>query len=492
MECPRCGEELHYGTRFCPSCGLVVEDLVQELVEQEEALEEESALKADAGEGTPLEEDGSAKDALDEGTPEDDAAPKDEDELDAELEELVEQETLSDKTDVDDSEYAEEASVAQENSDGEGNVAESVESQEEGREYQDDAPEPNSEPVAEAAYAPMEDDASDSSATRAPRADLLDDGPAEGANAEQVASKGAGVLASIKRFVRDHKRLCAVACAIVATLLVVGIVLLVRGAGESQRMQEEQAARERALNTALPVAVTLDIDGYQEEHMTPIPLRVKGKSVSGKDVDEVYLVTPKHAEISMLPGSYGISLEGRPVSDEGIVYDGSVDTFTVEVATPEQPAESKEATGSKKQEDKDVRNPVFVFVPIAPENVRDADVDALRAWMKTAGIGNAESYIDAVLNRRNEALERLEQEQAAREEEELKKVEDTTRQIQEQIKNGQKRQNSSSSSQTSNQQNGSTYGNGSGTYGSTDEDGYGSDVYGSYSNYYGQSDTWGY
>lgn len=492
MECPRCGEKLHYGTRFCPSCGLVVEDLVQELVEQEEALEEESVLNADAGEGTPLEEGGPAKGALDEGAPGGDAASKDEDELDGELEGDGEQETLSDKTDAGDSEHAEEASVAQEDSDGEGNVVESVEPQEKGREDQDDAPEFDSEPVVEVTYVPTEDGASDSSATGAPRADSLDGGPAEGAYAEQDVSKGAGAIASIKRFVRDHKRHCAVACAIVATLLVVGIVLLVRGAGESQRMQEEQAARERALNTALPVAVTLDIDGYQEEHMTPIPLRVKGKAVSGKDVDEVHLVTPKHAEISMLPGSYGISLEGRPVSDEGIVYDGSVDTFAVEVATPEQSAESKEATGNKKQEDEDVRNPVFVFAPIAPENVRDADVDALRAWMKTAGIGNAESYIDAVLNRRNEALERLEQEQAAREEEELKKVEDTTRQIQEQIKNGQKRQNSSSSSQTSNQQNGSGYGSGSGAYGSTDEDGYGSDAYDSYSNYYGQSDTWGY
>ncbi len=497
MECPRCGEKLYYGTRFCPSCGLVVEDLVKDLAEQGQESEDESGLEVNPSDRISPEESDSAKDDSSGRDPKDNAESGDGDEGLTELEESGEDRSQSVVAEADAPEDALEGASSQEDPSGKDGAVDSVESQEEGQEGKDALSESESVSDDEVTLAPSEDEAGDSAASKARDAGSAEDGhaaevPVGSESAEQGVPGDVRPTTSISSFVREHKRLCIVVCAIAAILLMVVVALFVRGAGESRREQEEQAALEQALNTALPVAVTLDIEGYQEEHMTPIPLRVKGKAANGKEVDEVHLVTPNRASISMLPGSYGISLEGRPVSDEGVVFDGSVDTFTVEVAAPQQSTQDKEASQSEKGDGVASESPVFVFAPIAPENVRDVDVDALRSWMKTAGIGNAESYIDAVVNRRNEALERLEQEQAAREEEELKKVEDTTRQIQEQIKNGQKRQNSSSSSQTGNQQNGSSSGYGSGAQDSTGEDGYGWDGYDSYDYYYGQSDAWGY
>ena len=80
-------------------------------------------------------------------------------------------------------------------------------------------------------------------------------------------------------------------------------------------------------------------------------------------------------------------------------------------------------------------------VESAPQEVRDSDVDALRAWLEAAQIQNAPQYVDAVTARRQEALDQIEQEQAQKEEQDLRELEETTKQLEKEVADRNKSQN---------------------------------------------------
>ena len=166
MECPRCGEKLYYGTRFCPSCGLVVEELVQELVEQEGASKDE--LDSDSVEGgeTPPEEDHVARDEPSDQAPEGDAGAEDEEGPRAELEEDGEEGALSAKIDAGEPTHTEEKTSTQEDPNEQCEAVGSVESQEGGQDEQDGLDEPGSDPLDEGPLEPSEDDANDSATSK--------------------------------------------------------------------------------------------------------------------------------------------------------------------------------------------------------------------------------------------------------------------------------------------------------------------------------------
>ena len=468
MECPRCKERLDRYTRFCPSCGLIVEDLVAELLEQEGSTEDHVAAGEDA--------QGQAQAFQDEDVP--NQGPGDT----AKIAVLA----------VDE---AEQESADQTDQDGEDALPEAVEPSEASANDEEPSTKPN-----DSIGGPGENEPSDAHGSGNERAANSSDATAyeESARAPQVeadaqkdtADPNASFWSHVKSFVLAHKIVIIVAAGLLAVLIIAGVVVTMQNMERTRLQAESEAAYAQALNTPRLVAVELKIDNYSEEHVTPIPLRVTGTSTSGDSVDEVLLVTPQAPELSLLPGSYSVRLEGRPVSDQGVLYDGSIDTFTLEV-----PVENEETPDEKKLvKDQSQKPLMFVFAPIAPQNISEADIDAARAWMKAADLKNADAYADAVANSRNETLEHIEQEQATREEEGLKKVEDTTRQIENEIVNRKRKQQQSG--QTSGQQNVSGSQNGYdeyGNYSNTYNDWYGYDSYGNtYDDTYGWANPWGY
>lgn len=506
MECPRCKEKLNRDTRFCPSCGLVVEDLVEELLKQEEPMENEVPALEDPKETTAvidkepsevsLPEDESEGDEESEGADAGDDATEDAGAADHAPEDAgAEGEGPEDAMDVDAANEAgreSEESQKEEPGVSKDRFAEDVPKSEmpEGIGGLDE-PEPgNGRPSDGWRTTKQGEGKSVNAPSQPPQEDV-------GASKDS-ADPNASIWSQIKSFVASHKTAVLFVIALLLALLAVGIVLKVLDAQRVRLEAESQAAYAQSLSTARPIAVGLEIDNYSEEHMTPIPLRVTGTSVGGESVDEVLLVTPQAPELMLVPGSYSVRLEGCPVSDDGALFNGSIDTFALEVPVEQQDHEDN----AKSVVDKPQKPLVFVFAPVAPQNIRESDVDAARAWMKEVGFPKADAYADAVANRRNEAMERIEQEQTAREEEGLKTVEDTTKQIEKQIADNRKKKQQQQNGQSTNQQNGSGsgYDNGYGEYGNEADtynnwlgyDQYGNAYDNTYGNTYDWSNPWGY
>lgn len=287
-----------------------------------------------------------------------------------------------------------------------------------------------------------------------------------------VPQKIARTAQRVWAFLRRH---AVVSIAIAAVLVLVGVAAFAWSArvAEEQRLEQERIeAEQKDLNTPRKVEVGITIPDYDEKHTSSVPLRITGTTKAGKKVDEVRLLTPSAAVLKLLPGTYTIALAGNPATDKGVLYKGSIDSFEVTVGDKQD----QEKQSQEKQSDKK-KPATFVFAKVEPQDVSDSDIENLEFWMTTAGVKEAQTYVDAVKKLRQETLDKIEEEQKAREEEERKKTEEIVEEVEQQT--------SSNSSYTSQNNSYDAYGyyDSNGIYHYYNEYSGGSNYYGDYNEY---------
>lgn len=384
MKCPRCHVALPTNTRFCPSCGLAV---------QQPELSDVSYLGAHFAKAEVPPED-----------PEPLEPPEPMVQQAAPVDEPVQEEVL------------EEAPKSMPD---------------------EDVPEPektDERPAADqAGSVPSEEPADRAS------------GPAAVAPGYDVAyappMEGTKLIAAPRRIPK-----------VIVAILTVGALGVGGWAGynawQSIREREEQEQRVKAavdaLKTPQAVDVVLGIPNSSETIDMPVGLHVVGTTRTGSSVDEVCVVTFDNRELSLLPGRYDVSLVGNVISSEGKMYSGSVDSYGITVgldeeveatlaeATEENAAEVAAASATSEGEAPVATFPIFVFGEVAPQDMQDADIESVRAWLTDAGI-DPTPYIDAALARRAAAIEEINAEAAARLEEQERAAEEAARAVEQAV-----------------------------------------------------------
>lgn len=472
MQCPRCHAEISDQLRFCPTCGCNVEDLAEKTVEEPDAqtiddLDEDvvtTVLEGETFEVVDIMADDiePEPEVVD---PEPDFEYEEELEFDFEPEpELV--------LEVEPEPVLEPKPVLEPEPvpDPEPELVLEVEPE----------PAPRYETteadyvVEEDAYAVEPDTSTNLVRHTNPEADDV--------YGHAKAYERGGIRALLKRW-----RTVLVVLGCVIALVLAGISSVEWNNAQKQK-EEAEASAQSDVRTSVPIGVAIDLEGYDENIMTPIPLRVKGSAATGEAVDELVLFThPNVDALSLLKGTYIVELGGPVLSNQGDLFEGTVDSFSLAIL-------DGGITVNGRGISPDEKRPLhFVFTRIEPQNVTDGVLDMARSWMLKAEIVNYQSYVDAVIAKRQEAFDRLAAEQAAKEEAEKKAAEEAAkaaeeqRQKEEAEKQKQQDQQNASTDESSDdsQSTGDEYGGSD----SSNTDGYGDNSYDS-SNY--GYDSYGY
>lgn len=511
MECPRCHAELDGRSRFCAACGYNVEELfsaVQDDEQEEQSVAEDMEIPSEedvpsgeeeqlvsgtepevgteiSDEMVPLDDvvDDSVMSALDESQHDD--LPIDFAELDEPFVAPLDEPVVVDQS-------ATEVFVAEQDS--------MIE------------PEPAYEPL------PVPEEGSYAVDVDYPERNIETDDTAQFAAISSEDASEAYTMASayerggIRSLLKRWKTLLVCLLCVIA-LIAAGISSVEWNRAQEKQTQDAAANQEVDVHTPVQVGLAIDLPGYDEAHMTPVPLHVIGSATTGEAVDELVLLQhPSSDVLSLLKGSYIVSSGGPVLSDEGDLFEGTVDSFALSIQ------DEGITVNGRKADAPDGKILHFIYSKVEPQNVTDNELDTARAWMLKAEIVNYQSYINAVTQKRQEAVDRLAAEQAAKEEAERQAAEEAARQAEEikkkeeeeKKKKESEQQNTKSeqqnttndkstindSSQTNTSTDNSTYGdsNGYDSYGSDAygydssgyDSGYGYDTYGYYSNdYYG-------
>ncbi len=404
MKCPRCQTEFFDRSRFCPVCGYNVEDLV------EEDLFEESVVEDDASDEVSDEFDNELE------SPEE-SEPDVEPEFVAAIadgtEETAEAVEADDATEADETVEAAEVEDALKGEDEETLEPEPVEAPKPTPAAPMPEPAPAAKPDVRTEARPTERRESSArpartSATDSP--DMSDD------YSRASAYERGGIRALIRRW---RTVLIAVVCVLALVLAGVSSVRWNKGQKEADEAAAAADAREADIRTPVEIGVGIDLAGYDEAHMTPVPFRVVGSAVTGEKVDEfVTIQHPNVDTLSLLKGTYIVSLGGPVLSDMGDLFEGTVDSFSLAIL------DDGISVNSKQIEPGDAQPLRFVFTRIEPQNITDGLLDMARTWMLKAEIVNYQAYIDAVTGKRQEAIDRFAAEKAAKEEAERKAAEE--------------------------------------------------------------------
>ena len=504
MECPRCHAELDGRSRFCAACGYNVEELISAVQEDEQ---EEQPVAEDVE--TPSEEDVSStadEQLVSDAEPEDGAETNYESvPLDDTVDDSVEpalDEVQTDDLPVDFAELDEpfvaplDEPVLAGQSAAEVFVAE-----------QEDVIEPDS------AYEPqpVPDEVDYADDADYPERNIETDDTAQFAAISYEDASEAYTMASayerggIRALLKRWKTLLVCLLCVIA-LVAAGISSVEWNRSQEKQAKDAAASQEADVHTPVQVGLAIDLPGYDEAHMTPVPLHVIGSATTGEAVDELVLLQhPASDVLSLLKGSYIVSSGGPVLSDEGDLFEGTVDSFALSIQ------DDGITVNGRKVDAPDGKILHFIYSKVEPQNVTDNELDTARAWMLKAEIVNYQSFINAVTQKRQETVDRLAAEQAAKEEAERQAAEEAARQAEEikkkeeeeKKKKEAEKQNTTNdksttndSSQTNTSTDNSTYGDsngydsyGSDTYGYDShgyDSGYGYDTYGYYSNdYYG-------
>lgn len=151
-------------------------------------------------------------------------------------------------------------------------------------------------------------------------------------------------------------RVLFVAALVVLALVAVGAVILITGA-----KRPHQPAS---------VAVTIVAPGYDEERDSPIPLKINGADLDDGLVDEVRYVTPSNSTLTLVPGTYTLSVPASPLLSNGTLY--VVDTISSRLDVAEAHEQQGGATIS--------------FGVASRDQMTDAALEAARSYASKAGL----------------------------------------------------------------------------------------------------------
>ena len=443
MECPRCGTDLKYRTRFCPTCGTYVDELTSGLEEEHRPAHlsgqhgfwaiTESERKSEP-EPEPESEPVLEPEQEDAPEPEPEAEPepkpKPEPVLEPRWEAATEPEPVSEPE-------AESESVPEP----------VLEPEPEPELAPKPDPEPEPKPKVESSPEPvsMLEPEQDLEALDVPSLKTVSDvgqnevteSPESPESTSQAFSESDSSvprqLDEPKQSLLDRmgrsKRAKTIVVGLLA-VLVVGFGIFQTSTCVSAHMERERAAAEqRRLGSTIDQEVTVVAANYDPEQGAPIPLHVTGDAKNGTHVDETMTVDVRDPKLALMPGTYVITAGGSLATDQGAFYHGSIDSYTVEVRGRESAAGDGTATDG--EEAPPASKPVFAYELVAPEHVTDADLEAVRTWMAATNVKDSQRYVDAVTARRAEAQQRIAEESAARDEEERLRTEETAREVEE-------------------------------------------------------------
>lgn len=409
MECPRCHHMLETYTRFCPACGRSVEDLDWSADEEdlgpdyEEDYEEDGDAAEDSGSG---QSDGAEQQRDDEARgddPRDGESHEEEPWEEATGEREPSEEGPCGGEPYEDQPYGEDPI-------GEGSYGGGAEAYEEVEAYEEDEAHEGAdgdEYEEYDEYYDRHDALDDTNSFASPYSEFDSYENAEAYEKPTVRS----VLSANWR-----KIVAVVACVLVVVLA--GAFSLTWHDGQKAAEQAKADATLEELRATDDVSVAMQIEGYDSTHMTPVPVRVTGTAEAGEEVNKLVLLMPREDVLPLPQGVYMVSAGGSVLSDQGALYQASVDTFSVVVHGGEVTVNGAPQSTSK--------SPLvrFVYSRVELQDVTDAMLDAARAWMEQTGVVNVNNYIDVIIARRQEVFDRLDAEQAAREEADQQAAED--------------------------------------------------------------------
>ncbi len=404
MKCPRCHVALPKNTRFCPSCGLPVEGLFAKSEEASVAPPEQ--LEAREASDKPGESSGPAASQ---------PSQTGESGSQAEARDVAEQQAEAPADGLDD------AAAGERIVDDEGSPSASDGA---GKAVPDDAG----------------DDVEDAAAGE--QADV--DEPIDDVERTMVIESPSSTKVS-------KVRILVIVAAVLCVLgLAVWAVLSAQEAARAHAERERQVeAAELSLKTPQSVNVELRVPNEESASDMPVVLKVVGRTRAGDSVNETRAVTLDEHALSLLPGRYEISLAGNAMSSDGNMYVGTVDSYDIVVALSDQDerilaeeagddaqdyAESDEKSDTESDEKAatELELPVFVFSEVAPQDIRDEEIEAARASLQTADV-DPTPYVQAVTARRTETIDRLNAEAAARLEEQMREAEEVARAVEQQV-----------------------------------------------------------
>ena len=487
MECPRCGTDLRYRTRFWPICGTHVAELTIDLeppaepprgfwstkptepeLESESGSEAGPELQPEIDQEPELEVEPESGRELEVGFGPDrerEFGPKHEPELELDLESELEHEAgqgsgYESEPDLEPGSEAEqeearfgperelepewepEPELEQEPESGPGSKPDLEPEWEPGPEFDlEPEPVPELEPEvepdrrlepelgSEPERGPEFEPAPEPEPERGPEFEPAPE--LEPAPGPPTLGRASQLVQKTLDLVRQNGRIrIAIAVSLAAVVAVVGFSQIssrMRTLGEQERI----AAEQRWLGSPIDKEVTVVVAGYDADHGTPIPLHVVGDAKNGTHVDGIMTVGVSDSKLSLLPGTYVITSGGSLATDQGSFYRGSVDSYTVEVGEKESAPTDGDGSATDETSAPPSAPPVFAYELVAPEHVTDADLESLRAWMAATNVQDSQRYVDAVTSRRAEAQQRIAAEDAARDEEERARTEETAREVEE-------------------------------------------------------------
>lgn len=147
--------------------------------------------------------------------------------------------------------------------------------------------------------------------------------------------------------------------------------------------QDRLAAQRRGTG----VALELDVPGYGEGS-SPIPLRVTGTTDGGSSVAGVRILSQTEGWLSLYPGSYEVEAAGSPVTATGGTFVVPEGTWVVTVDERGGQVTSPDGTEGEALQ--------LRYAPVAPSEVTDEQVDAIRTWMVGLGVQGVDGYVSAV------------------------------------------------------------------------------------------------
>jgi len=136
-------------------------------------------------------------------------------------------------------------------------------------------------------------------------------------------------------------------------VIIAAVVLLAGGIGgylvfrNAQQQAAAQAAAEAAYNeahTRHAVVFKVDAQGYADATASKIPVHVTGTDLDGATVDEGGYVDAEGEGLSLLRGTYTVTVVVSPLTSDGTVYDVPSTSWNVTVGDDVEPGATVDAT----------------------------------------------------------------------------------------------------------------------------------------------------
>lgn len=127
------------------------------------------------------------------------------------------------------------------------------------------------------------------------------------------------------------------------------------------------------------VDVTIAADGWGDGS-SPVPFTITDTDLDGKQVSKTVCLNPSDGSIQLQRGTYTIAAAGSPVTSAGGIFTYPSDILNVTV--------DKDGAHVGEQS---LDKATFAYTAIAPENVSDAQLQAITDWMAAAGIDSAKA-----------------------------------------------------------------------------------------------------